>query len=301
MEMIYTVTLNPAIDYVMEAESFDLGRTNRSAEERVYPGGKGINVSIVLKNLGLESTAIGVIAGFTGLEIERRLKKAGIETNFLRVGGMSRINVKIKHKTETEINGAGPVLDENDLENLYRKITFLKKEDWLVLSGNAPRGAGADVYAEFLRRAQGAKTVLDTSGELFLRAVGEKPFFVKPNVFELEEITRRKTGNNKSEVMKSARELRSMGARNVLVTMGGDGAVFSGEEGEYIFDAPKGDVVNTVGSGDSAVAGFICGMERGLSAKGAAAFAVAAGSAGAFSEELASLEETERLFEKVKN
>lgn len=213
---------------------------------------------------------------------------------------MSRINVKIKHGAETEINGAGPEIDSSTIENLYRKISFIKKGDWLVLSGNAPKGVEKEVYAEFIRRADGAKTVVDTGGELFLRAVKEKPYFVKPNVFELEEITQMKTGNNKQEVIKAARLLREMGARNVLVTMGGDGAVFSGEEGEYTYDAPKGNVINTVGSGDSAVAGFICARERGLDCRRAALFAVAAGSAAAFSRELPELHETEELFKRMK-
>lgn len=298
--MVYTVTLNPAIDYVMEAESLVLGATNRSSGEYVLPGGKGINVSIVLKNFGMENTAIGITAGFTGMEIERILRMKGVESSFVRTRGMSRINVKIKHGEETEINGAGPEIDKNTIENLYRKISFLKNGDWLVLSGNAPKGVEKDVYAEFVRRAKVAKTVVDASGDLLLNAVKEKPYFVKPNVFELEEITRMKTGNNKQEVLKAARLLREMGAENVLVTMGGDGAVFSGEEGEYTFDAPKGKVINTVGSGDSAVAGFICARERGLDCRQSAAFAVAAGSAGAFSRELPELPETEELFKRMK-
>lgn len=297
--MIYTVTLNPAIDYVLEAESFELGGTNRSREEYVHPGGKGINVSTVLKNFGMENTALGIVAGFTGMEIERMVRKAGIDSNFVRTDGMSRINVKIKHGAETEINGAGPKITESTIEHLYRKISFLKKDDWLVLSGNAPKGVKSNIYAEFIRRANGAKTVLDASGELFLKAVKEGVYFVKPNVFELEEITKTKTGNNKSEVMKAARTLREMGAKNVLVTLGGDGAVFSGEEGEYTYEAPEGKVINTVGSGDSAVAGFICATERGFSAKRAGAFAVAAGSAGAFSRELPKLSETEKLFDNM--
>lgn len=298
--MVYTLTLNPAIDYVMELEALKAGSTNRSCDEYALVGGKGINVSVVLKNFGIENTAIGITAGFTGMEIERMLRMRGVQSNFVRTGGMSRINVKLKHGEETEINGAGPEIDKNTIENLYRKISFLKEGDWLVLSGNAPRGVGKDVYARFIRRANGAKTVVDATGELFLNAVKEKPYFVKPNVFELEEITSMKTGNNKHEVIKAARLLREMGARNVLVTMGGDGAVFSGEEGEYTYDAPEGRVINTVGSGDSAVAGFICASERGLDCKSAAAFAVAAGSAGAFSRDLPELFETEELFKGMK-
>jgi 1-phosphofructokinase len=297
--MIYTVTLNPAIDYVMEAESFNIGQTNRSLFEYSFVGGKGINVSTVLKNFGMESIAMGITAGFTGLEIERMTEREGIKTSFVRTEGKSRINVKIKHGCETEINGSGPVVTGETIENLYRKISFLKKGDWLVLSGNAPLGVDKNVYAEFIRRANGARCVLDASGALFSSAVREGVFFVKPNVFEAEEITGIKTENNRENVMRAARELKKMGAENVMVTMGRFGAAFSGEEDEFFVAAPDGDVVNTVGSGDSAVAGFIYAKEMGFDERESVAFAVAAGSAGAFSKTLPTLDETKKLFENM--
>ena len=288
--MIYTITLNPCLDYIMKTENLTLGETNRSNDQEIYPGGKGINVSIVLKNLGIDTKALGFVAGFTGNEIVTRLKKTGVDTDFITLGsGMSRINVKIKDKTETEINASGPVVTEKDFARLIEKLDALKDDDVLVLTGNVPKGMSDTTYAQIMEKCKNTVTVVDACGELLIKTLKHKPFLIKPNIAELEGIFGCKI--TLDDVKTYAGKLQDMGAKNVLVSFGKDGAVLLSETGEYITcPAPKGTLVNSVGSGDSMVAGFLCEYLKTGNYKEALCFAVAAGSASAFMPHLADKE-----------
>ena len=297
--MIYTVTLNPAIDYIMHPESFALGTVNRSKNEEIYLGGKGINVSRVLKNMGIDSVATGFVAGFTGKAIEDGLEDMGIKTDFVRLShGNSRINVKIKGKAESEINGCGPQLNEIDLALLFDKISALKSGDLLILSGSAPQGLDASVYEKILQKSSDLdiKAVVDAEGELLLNTLKYKPFLIKPNLTELSEIS----GNqlkSRDKVVEYAIRLQAMGARNVLVSMAENGAILIGENGKVnMTAAPKGKVVNSVGAGDSMVAGFLKGYIEKEDSQYALKLSVAAGSATAFSGDLANEKEILSIF-----
>ncbi|MBR2878648.1 MAG: 1-phosphofructokinase [Clostridia bacterium] len=289
--MIYTVTLNPCLDYIMKTENLTLGETNRSNDQEIYPGGKGINVSIVLKNLGIVSKALGFVAGFTGDEIVTRLKKNGVDTDFITLGsGMSRINVKIKDKTETEINASGPVVTEKDFARLIENLDALKTDDVLVLTGNVPKGMSDTTYAQIMERCKNTVTVVDACGELLIKTLKHKPFLIKPNIAELEGVFGCKIILD--DVKTYAGKLQEMGAKNVLVSFGKNGAALLTETGEYITcPAPKGTLVNSVGSGDSMVAGFLCEYLKTGNYKEALCFAIAAGSASAFMPHLADKEE----------
>lgn len=301
--MIYTVTFNPSIDYIVSVEDFQLGRVNRTSRELVYPGGKGVNVSLVLKNLGMENTALGFVAGFTGTEIERNLKEWGCLTDFIHADrGMSRINMKLRAGEETEINGQGPVLLPENLEILYEKLDKLKDEDVLVLAGSIPSTLPDSVYEDIMARLSGKKIriAVDATGELLVRVLKYRPFLIKPNNHELEEIFHVKL-HSLEEIITYGKKLQDQGARNVLISMAGDGAVLITEEGQVLKSpAPKGKVVNSVGAGDSMVAGFISGYLEKKDYQHAFYTGIAAGSASAFSERLATKEEVKGIYDAIR-
>ena len=261
--MIYTVTLNPSLDYVVDVDDFELGRTNRAVSERLYAGGKGINVSFVLKNLGFESTALGFSAGFTGEEIKKQIQERGITENLITVlNGQSRINIKLRGQQETEINGMGPDIEKEHIQQLLKKLSVLSPGDYLILAGSVPMKINDTIYYDILKTLdkKGIKAVVDTTGDLLLNVLKYHPFLIKPNIHELSELfsTEIKT---KEEVVQYGLKLQDMGAQNVIVSMAGDGAVFICENGEiYKSEAPKGVVKNSVGAGDSMVAGFLAGF-----------------------------------------
>lgn len=301
--MIYTVTFNPSLDYIVTVDHFECGIVNRTQNEIIYPGGKGINVSMVLKNLGHENTALGFLAGFTGDKIEQLLKEKGISTNFIKVeNGLSRINVKLRSDKETEINGQGPVIAASDIEALYRRLDTLAEGDILVLAGSIPDVMPNSMYMDIMTHLQEKKLkiVVDATRDLLVNVLCHRPFLVKPNNHELGEIFG-VTLRDKAEVVTYGRRLKEMGARNVLVSMAGDGAVLIAEDGNiFMAQAPKGELKNSVGAGDSMVAGFLAGYLESGSYGRAFQMGVCSGSASAFSEELATREEVLALLDKNK-
>lgn len=298
--MIYTVTFNPSIDYIVSVEEFETGLVNRTSKELIYPGGKGINVSLVLKNLGVKSVALGFTAGFTGAKIEEDLREWGCLTDFIHVKeGMSRINIKLRAQQETEINGQGPKLPKEDIEKLHEKLKELSDGDILVLAGSIPSSLPDSVYEEIMEELQEkeVRIVVDATGDLLVNVLKYKPFLIKPNNHELEEIFQVKL-KDKEDVITYAKKLKEMGAKNVLVSMAGDGAVLVTEKEEvFISKAPKGAVVNSVGAGDSMVAGFLAGYLEKEDYAHAFYMGIAAGSASAFSEELATEKEVMAVYD----
>lgn len=299
--MIYTVTFNPSLDYIVSVDDFQLGKTNRTASELMFAGGKGINVSIVLKNLGLDSTALGFTAGFTGEEIAKRLEADGIRTDFVNVPeGISRINVKLKNIDGTEINGMGPKIGPEALGKLLKQLEKLEAGDVLVLAGSIPKSMPDDIYRGILKRLDGKNilTVVDATGELLVNVLKYHPFLIKPNNHELGELFDVEIAT-KEQAAPYARKLQEKGAKNVLVSMGGQGAVFLSETGElFMAEAPKGELKNSVGAGDSMVAGFITGWMQKGSYEHAFRMGVSTGSASAFSDNLATKQEVEAVYEK---
>lgn len=302
--MIYTITFNPALDYIMTVDEFNKGSVNRSKSEKILPGGKGINVSLVLTNLGVQNTALGFIAGFTGKNIEEILKNRGCKTDFVNLkDGLSRINVKLMSGSETEINGNGPSIDEGELKSLYEKLSKLNSDDVLILAGSVPSSLPADIYSKIIKLVteKDVKVVVDATGDLLVRCLKYKPFLIKPNNYELEQIFNTKL-DLREDIVKYALKLKEMGAANVLVSMGADGAILVDEYGKcYDLNAPDGKVVNTVGAGDSMVAGFLAGFYEKKDYEYAFKLAVAAGSASAFSEELATKDEIMKVYEKLED
>lgn len=300
--MIYTVTFNPSLDYIVSIDNFQMGKTNRTTSELMLPGGKGLNVSTVLHNLGIENTAIGFAAGFVGEELKRLAREVGYHCYFIDVpNGVSRINVKMKDFDGTEINGMGPVIDAATLEQLMNKLETLQEGDTLVLAGSIPSSMPADIYRDILKMldGRGVRFVVDATKALLLNVLTYHPFLIKPNNHELGEIFGVEL-NTKDEVVPYAKKLQEMGACNVLVSMAGEGAVLVDEnENVYPLDAPKGTLVNAVGAGDSMVAGFIAGWEEKKDYAHAFKMAVASGSASAFSELLATREEIKALYKTL--
>lgn len=301
--MIYTVTFNPSLDYIADVRNFQLGMTNRTVSEQMFAGGKGINVSIVLKNLGIDSTALGFTAGFTGAEIERKVKEMGICADFIAVEqGISRINVKLKSIDGTEINGKGPEISSENLECLMERLNALQEQDILVLAGSIPESVPDTIYSDIMEclEKKGVIFVVDATKELLLNVLNYRPFLIKPNNHELGEIFGEKL-SSRAEVTPYAEKLQKMGARNVLVSMAGEGAVLLAEDGQ-VFEspAPKGKLVNAVGAGDSMVAGFLAGYLQKQEYAHAFRMGIAAGSASAFSENLATREEIEAVYRVVK-
>lgn len=301
--MIYTVTFNPAIDYVVRTGEMKIGATNRSNSEEIYFGGKGINVSMVLKELDMPSIALGFVAGFTGVAIEKGVQEAGIETDFVHLeNGFSRINVKIKSSQETELNGQGPHITERAIRELFAKLDCLKDGDTIVLAGSIPNTLPADIYEQILQYLSGKniKAVVDATGELLLRVMKFKPFLVKPNNHELGELFNVTLQTNE-EIAQYARKLQEMGARNVLVSMAGDGALLIDENGkEHFCDVCKGTVRNSVGAGDSMVAGFLAGSKDG-DYEFALKLGTATGGATAFADGLAKREDIDRLLAQLQS
>ena len=300
--MIYTVTFNPSLDYIISLDDFQLGKTNRTTYERLLPGGKGINVSTVLYNLGIESTALGFVAGFSGQEIIRKAKKLGFTCDFIEVkNGYSRINVKMTDFDGTEINGIGPAIDACELETLMQRLGALNAGDVLVLAGSIPKSLPASIYKDILEKLEnrGVLFVVDASKNLLRNVLEHHPFLIKPNHHELGELFGVQIAK-KEEVEPYVRQLQEMGARNVLVSMGAEGAVLLDENGQvYMLPAPKGTLINAVGAGDSMVAGFLAGWLENHEYSHAFKMAVAAGSASAFSEGFASKEEITALYEAM--
>ncbi len=302
--MIYTVTFNPSLDYVLTLDEFRQGEVNRSAEEQILPGGKGLNVSMVLTGLGVENTALGFIAGFTGREILRRDQKHGCRADFIEIRqqgeeAFSRINVKLKADSESEINGTGPEIGSSDIEGLYRKLDKLQEEDILVLAGSIPASLPESVYMEIMKRirdkGQKTKIVVDATGSLLLSVLEYHPFLIKPNKFELGEIFGADVVTEEDIVTYAAR-LQEMGAENVLISLAGDGALLMGSDGTVRrMQPPLGKVVNSVGAGDSMVAGFLAGFLEQGDYEHALKMGLASGSASAFSKYLATKEEVMKL------
>ena len=295
--MVYTVTFNPAIDYVVHMDEMTVGSVNRAKSEKIYFGGKGINVSIVLKELGIPSKALGFVAGFTGVAIEQGIAEKGIETDFAHLdNGFSRINVKIKSGSETDVNGQGPAIDNRALGELFQKLDNLSDGDTIVLAGSIPDSMPSDSYEKILEHLSGKKirTVVDATKNLLMNVLKYKPFLIKPNNHELGEMFGVELKTNE-EIEEYARRLKDMGARNVLVSMAGDGALLLDENGAtHTCGVCKGTVKNSVGAGDSMVAGFIAGSEKG-DYEYALKLGTAAGGATAFSDGLAQREEIFRL------
>ena len=302
--MIYTITFNPALDYIMSVDEFNKGMVNRSKSEKILPGGKGINVSLVLTNLGVQNTALGFIAGFTGKNIEEIIKNRGCKTDFVNLkDGLSRINVKFLSGSETEINGNGPSISKEDIESLYRKFEKLTTEDILVLAGSIPSSFSENIYSDIMNYVteKGVKVVVDATGDLLVRCLKYKPFLIKPYNYELEQIFNTKL-DLREDIVKYTLKLKEMGAANVLVSMGADGAILVDEFGNcYDLKAPIGNVINSVGAGDSMVAGFLAGFYEKKDYEYAFKLAVAAGSASAFSEELATKDEIMKVYEKLED
>lgn len=296
--MICTVTFNPSLDYIVRVDDMRLGVINRTTYEQMLPGGKGINVSIVLGNLGHESRALGFLAGFTGAEIAHRVSEAGVSADFIEVAeGMSRINAKIKSNEETELNGQGPRITEENIEQLYAKLDVLGEGDTLVISGSVPGTLPGDMYERIMARldGRGVRIVVDAERDLLTRVLPYKPFLVKPNNIELGDIYG-VTLKTRDEVVPYAKRMQEAGAQNVLVSMAGEGGVLVSADGQ-VFQSPaaKGTVVNSVGAGDSSVAGFLAGLIETGSYETAFRMALASGSASAFSDHLATRPEVEAL------
>jgi 1-phosphofructokinase len=299
--MVYTVTFNPAIDYVVRTDKMKTGSVNRLKSEEIYFGGKGINVSFVLSELGIKSKALGFVAGFTGQAIENGVREKGIETDFVHLEkGFSRINVKIRSEEETELNGQGPVIDSKALDELFAKLDALTDGDTIVLAGSVPNTLPSDIYEKILERLSGRniKAVVDATKDLLLNVLKYKPFLIKPNNHELGEMFG-VTLASTDEIAYYAAKLKEMGARNVLVSMAGDGALLLDENGKtHICGVCKGEVKNSVGAGDSMVAGFIAGSLEG-DYDYAVKLGTAAGGATAFSDGLAVKEDIYRLLKQL--
>lgn len=263
--MIYTITFNPALDYVIKAQDFKAGKINKSQKEYIYPGGKGINVSIVLKTLGQETTAMGFISGFVGKEIEKLVQRYDVQTDFIKIeNNNSRINVKILGESqETAINAKGPYIEQEYIELLYKKLERIENEDILVLSGSVPNGVENNIYEMICEKLKNKKVkiVVDSTEDLLINTLKYKPYLIKPNQQELEEIFKIKI-SSQDEALKYAKELQKKGAQNVIVSMGSDGAVLLDENG-YFYKSnalSTENAINTVGAGDSMVAGFLAGQ-----------------------------------------
>ncbi|MCI8832265.1 MAG: 1-phosphofructokinase [Lachnospiraceae bacterium] len=300
--MIYTVTFNPALDYVVRVQDFTPGAVNRTCSEHIFYGGKGINVSAVLATLGFESTALGFIAGFTGDEIERGVKTLGFQSDFIRVKeGMSRINVKLKSNEESEINGMGPRITAEDVKGLFDKLEQLKEGDVLVLSGSIPASMDDRIYETIMAKlsGRGIRVVVDAEKGLLLNVLKYHPFLIKPNNHELGQMFGRML-KTEEEIAEHARRLQDMGAGNVLISMAGDGALLVTETGElYRLGVARGTVKNSVGAGDSMVAGFLAGFLQNGDYEHALKLGTAAGGATAFSDGLGVKSEIMKLYETL--
>lgn len=286
--MLYTLTLNPSIDYIMHISNVKVGETNYADKEKMLPGGKGINVSRVLNRLGVTNKALGFIGGHSGHFIEEWLTNEGAKHEFIKVNGDTRINVKLKDEAETELNGKGPIISEKESEALLNQILKLTSSDTIILSGSKSRGLSETFYNEIIEicQKQQINFVIDTNSKELLDILKAKPFLVKPNQAELSQLFNQPI-QSKTDAIYYGKKLQEGGAQNVIVSLGGDGAIFIDDQETYIAASPRGKVINTVGSGDSMIAGFMAGIEKGLSKLEAFKLSVQCGSATAFSEDLA--------------
>ena len=298
--MIYTLTLNPSIDYVLKIDKFEDGQTLRSNTEEKYPGGKGIMVSKLLKNLGENSINIGFLGGFTGDFIRKKLNDLGIEEDFTRIEDDSRINVKLKYETETEINAQGPQITEEEIEEFLNYLDQLQEDDFVIISGSIPKSLGDDFYRVIvnLLEMNNVRFALDTSGKKLFNLSSYKPFLVKPNKYELSEIFEDKI-DSEEKIVKYARKLIDQGAENVIVSLGKDGSMFIDSNIVYKARPIEGKLINSVGSGDSMVAGYIFGYMKGFSKLDSYKLAVSCGSATAFSPDIAEKKLIDDIFKKV--
>lgn len=299
--MIFTVTFNPSLDYIVRVDEMRLGTINRTNYEQLLPGGKGINVSIVLGNLGHLSRALGFSAGVTGVALEKLLADTGVDADLVHVkAGFTRINAKVKAVEETELNGQGPCIVPEDVDALFSKLDVLGQDDTLVISGSVPNTLPSDMYEQVMERlaGRGVRIVVDAERDLLTRVLPYRPFLVKPNNHELGDIFG-VTLKTRDEVVPYARRMQEMGAQNVLVSMAGEGGVLVAADGQvYQSPAAKGTVVNSVGAGDSCVAGFLAGLMETGSYQTAFRMGLAAGSASAFSDHLATRPEVEDLMSR---
>lgn len=303
--LIYTVTFNPAIDYVLKANSFEKNKINKSENEKIFPGGKGINVSIVLNNLGIESKVLGFIAGFTGNKIEEMINKLGVKTEFINLkNGNSRINIKIdSDNKETAINCTGPKIEKEELRTLIEKIEMLKDDDILVLAGSIPNGIENNIYEIICERLQNKKikVIVDATSNLLTNVLKYRPYLIKPNDEELGEIFNVEI-KDENDAYIYAKKLQEQGAQNVVVSLGAKGALMiDSEKNKHFIKAPKGERINTVGSGDSMVAGIIAGFIQDKNYEEILKLGVACGSATACSEFLAEKSEIQKFYEMIKN
>lgn len=300
--MIYTVTFNPSLDYIFTVDNLRLGLTNRTDSELILPGGKGINVSIVLGHLGVLNTALGFVAGFTGDEIVREVEALGVRSDFIKMEqGLSRINLKLKNIDGTEINGCGPDICAEKLQELMDQLDGLQKGDVLVLAGSIPNSVPDDIYQNIMKclKGRGVMIVVDATKDLLMNVLEHHPFLIKPNNHELGEIFG-VTLCSRQEVIPYGRKLQEMGAQNVLISMAGEGAVLLSADGQVMeAPAPDGKLINGVGAGDSMVAGFIAGWLEKQDYRHAFRMGIAAGSASAFSEKLATRAEIENVYAQI--
>jgi 1-phosphofructokinase len=298
--MIFTCTLNPSIDYILSVSDFKYGGLNRGTDPSYFPGGKGINVSRILTRLAIPSTALGFSGGFTGAFIEQTLRDEGVDTDFIHINDHTRINLKLKGEKETEINGPGAKLTAEAIDQFVAQIDQLTKDDYLVLAGSLPHDLPDDFYLQMVKRLRdkSVKLVLDTSSEALKKMVGEPLFLIKPNHHELGELFDVEI-TSKQQAIHYAKQLHDSGITHVIISMGGDGAIYLHDHTIYEATVPKGTVINTVGAGDSTVAGFLAGLSRGYEPVDAFRLAVASGSATAFTKDLAEKKAMETLFERV--
>lgn len=303
--MIYTFTYNPSIDYLVFIDKLDIGKLNRARREAYYYGGKGVNVSQVLNELNVDNTALGFVAGFTGLEIENGLRSIGCKTDFVHLPeGHTRINIKLHANDETEINSSGPIIDAFSMKEMYTKLNQIGKDDILVLAGNSSTNMGNDSFASLIASLpfRDTKIILDTTGEALMNCLAYHPFLIKPNIDELSDLFHEEfTPSDSSKIIEAAKHLQLKGARNVLVSMGEDGAILVDENGiAYSHPAPAGVVVNTVGAGDSMVAGFIAGYLENGNIEDAFIMGISAGSATSFNEGLAKADDILQLYRLIR-
>lgn len=296
--MIYTVTFNPSVDYIMRLDEFTEGALNRTAWTEKYPGGKGINVSRVLKELNVDSTSLGFVGGFTGDYIKSQLEARHIKHDFIEVSGDTRINVKVKTSLESEINADGPQIFEEDFKKLEEKLSLLKVEDHVIFAGSLP-GGYEDAYKRLAGQLHenGIPFSIDAEGERLTSAIPFKPYLIKPNLIELEQIAGA-TLSSSGDIISTARSLLKLGAQNILITLGGDGAIFLNRENILKLTPPAGKLINSVGAGDSTVAGFISQQGNGITEQ--VKYAMAAGSATAYNSDLATRQDIINLLQKVK-
>ena len=298
--MIYTLTLNPAIDYYLSMGNFQLGSLNSLEEGYTLPGGKGINVSKVLKNFSVESKALGFVGGFTGDYIKKHLNEYEIESDFIELQENTRINIKLKTKdSETEIAGKSPTISKENIEELLKKFEEIKKDDVVILSGSVPNSISKSIYADIIKLLpKDCKVILDTRGLPFVEGLKEGVFLTKPNNHELEEFFNRKL-NNIEEIIQAGKDLQALGSKNVLISLGKDGSILITEKEVYIGNAPQGKLISSVGAGDSMVAGVVYGIAKGMTLEDSYKYGIASGSSTAFSEGLTTFEGMNSLLNKI--